>query len=81
LIGGVRASWDGDYQIGEDLMVFTLTNSGSKPTIRKGYIHERPWGVTLVQRQDSDPKFRDQPLNVQEYRTPGIFAEKLRDAK
>ena len=81
LVEGVRSSWAGEYQIGEDLMVFTISKSAAKPTIRKGYIHERPWGVTVVQRQDSDPKFQDQPLNVQEYRTPRIFAEKLKDTK
>jgi hypothetical protein len=37
--------------------------------------------VTLVQRQESDPKFRGQPVNVQEYRTPRIFAEQLKDTK
>jgi ribonuclease Z len=79
LIGAVRVSWDGEYQIGEDLMVFTLSKSAPRPTIRKCGIHERPWGVTLEQRDAASPKFRDQPLNVREYRTPEVFAQKLKD--
>ena len=81
LVDGVRASWDGAYQIGEDLMVFTITKSAPKPTIRKCYVHERPWGVTLVQRQESDPKFHGQPLDIQDYRTPRIFDEQLKGTK
>ena len=79
LIGAVRASWDGEYRIGEDLMVFTLSKSAPRPTIRKGGIHERPWGVTLEQRDPSSARSRGQPLDIADYRTPGVFDRKLRD--
>jgi ribonuclease Z len=79
LIGAVQASWDGEYQIGEDLMVFTVSKATARPTIRKCGIHERPWGVSVEQRDATSPMFRDQPLNVSDYRTPSLFGRVLQD--
>ena len=68
-----------NYQIGEDLMVFTLSKDSdqyNKLTIRKGGIHERPWNPNVVKNpitlQKDEPKSMH-PLDPWEYRSADIF--------
>jgi ribonuclease Z len=68
---GVRSHWDGQYQVGEDLMVFNI--SSDKILIRKGGIHERPWQPNVLKPKSTTPT-----LEVKDYQT-GIFDKVIKD--
>jgi ribonuclease Z len=71
IFNGVRTHWDGEYQLGEDLMVFNI--SKDQIVVRKGGIHERPWQPNVLQPPSTTPG-----LNVKDYQT-GIFDQVLKD--
>lgn len=71
-ITGVASHWNGDYQIGEDLMVFNV--SKEKITIRSGGIHTRPWAVNVVKPASNTPT-----LNVEDFRKESIFGSVIKD--
>ena len=71
-ITGVASHWNGEYQIGEDLMVFNV--SKEKITIRSGGIHTRPWAVNVVKPASNTPT-----LNVEDFRKESIFGSVIKD--
>jgi ribonuclease Z len=68
---GVRTHWDGEYQLGEDLMVFNI--SKDQIMIRKGGTHERPWQPNVIPPPSATPT-----LNVSDYQTD-IFDQAIKD--
>ena len=68
---GVRTHWDGEYQLGEDLMVFNI--SKDQIMIRKGGTHERPWQPNVIPPPSVTPT-----LNVSDYQTD-IFDQVIKD--
>jgi ribonuclease Z len=71
-ISGVASHWSGEYQIGEDLMVFNV--SKQKITIRSGGIHLRPWAVNVIQPASTTPT-----LDAKDYQSAAIFDSVIRD--
>ena len=71
-ISGVATHWNGEYQIGEDLMVFNVSKQAI--TIRSGGIHLRPWGVNVVQPASTTPT-----LNAKDYQSAAIFDTVIKD--
>jgi ribonuclease Z len=69
LVRGVSKHWDGEYQIGEDRMVFNV--SKKQITIRKGALQDRPWSTGVDQPSSTKPE-----LDNRKYRT-AIFQEKV----
>lgn len=82
----VQSWWPGGaYQMGEDLMVFNIkppsdSSSENSVIVRKGGVHDRPWGVCLEQNThstkgpsvptanyQSDKLFKDHVLSSSEY--------------
>ena len=68
---GVRTHWDGEYQLGEDLMVFNI--SKDQITIRKGGTHERPWQPNVIPPPSVTPT-----ANASDYQTD-IFDQVIKD--
>lgn len=68
----MASHWNGEYQIGEDLMVFNV--SEEKIAIRSGGIHTRPWAVNVVKPASSTPT-----LNVEDFRKGSIFGSVIKD--
>ena len=71
-ISGVASHWSGEYQIGEDLMVFNV--SKEKITIRSGSLHQRPWAVNVIQPASTTPT-----LNAKDYQSASIFGSVIKD--
>jgi ribonuclease Z len=71
-ISGVASHWSGEYQIGEDLMVFNI--SKEKITIRSGGLHQRPWAVNVIQPASTTPT-----LNAKDYQSASIFGSVIKD--
>ncbi len=71
-ISGVASHWSGEYQIGEDLMVFNV--SKEKITIRSGGLHQRPWAVNVIQPASTTPT-----LNAKDYQSASIFGSVIKD--
>ncbi len=71
-ISGVASHWSGEYQIGEDLMVFNV--SKEKITIRSGSLHQRPWAVNVIQPASTTPT-----LNAKDYQSVSIFGSVIKD--
>ena len=65
----IHTHWNGDYQIGEDRMVFNV--SKKQITIRKCAMQDRPWS-TGVEHQSTTSK----PKDIGNFRT-AIFKEKV----
>jgi hypothetical protein len=68
---GVRTHWDGEYQLGEDLMVFNISKDHNM--IRKGGTHERPWQPNVFHPPSASPT-----LDITDYQTD-IFDQGIKD--
>jgi len=71
-ISGVASHWSGEYQIGEDLMVFNVSKENI--TIRSGGLHQRPWAVNVIQPASTTPT-----LNAKNYQSASIFGSVIKD--
>jgi ribonuclease Z len=69
---GVKTHWDGEYQLGEDLMVFNI--SKDEITVRKAGIHERPWQPNVKQPASTTPTRK-----VEDLQTSAVFGQVLKD--
>jgi ribonuclease Z len=67
LVRGVSKHWGGEYQIGEDRMVFNISKDAV--TIRKGALQDRPWSTGVEQPSSTSPD-----LDNRNYRT-NIFKD------
>ena len=71
-ITGVAKHWGGEYQIGEDLMVFNIAKD--KITVRSGGIHERPWTANVIKPASHTPT-----ANVKDFQSAALFDTVIKD--
>jgi ribonuclease Z len=69
---GVKTHWDGEYQLGEDLMVFNVSKDNI--IVRKAGIHERPWQPNVLHPASTTPN-----IEVTTLQTDAVFGQVLKD--
>jgi ribonuclease Z len=73
IVKDVSVHWKGPYQVGQDFMVFNISNSKKEILVRQAAINERSWSPNVEK-----PKGKI-PLNAAEYRSSAIFSREIKD--
>ena len=73
IVKDISVHWKGPYQVGQDFMVFNISNSKKEILVRQAAVNDRSWSPNVEKAKGKIP------LNPGDYRSDAIFGKEIKD--